>query len=314
MKILATGSAVPERVVTNDDLAAFLDTSDQWIRTRTGICQRRVADRPLEFLAAQAAQNALEASGLQAGQLDLILCSNVLSRYVAPGLGCIVAGLIGAQCPCLDINGACAGFLYALELAQAQLQTGRYQRVLIVCAEEPSSAVDWTDRATCVLFGDAAAAAIVTGDGEPARFLMRAQANREVLYALRDAGNCPYEKENPQAQPLWMNGQEVYKFAVHAAAQDIRALCQGQKIVPEAVNWFLLHQANARILEAVRMRLAQPQEKFPSNIDRYGNTSSAGLPLLIDELNRAGTLRRGDLVAMSAFGAGLTTGACLMRW
>ncbi|MCR4963215.1 MAG: ketoacyl-ACP synthase III [Firmicutes bacterium] len=314
MKIVATGSAVPDLIVGNQELTGFLDTSDQWIRERTGIEQRRIHQGDLEMLAARAAQNALAAAGLSAGQLDLILCSNVHSRYLTPSLSSVVQGLIGASCPCLDINGACAGFVYALEIAAAHLQSRRYQRILLLCAEEPTRMVDWHDRSTCVLFGDAAAAAIAVPEGEAPLFKMGVVSNDQAIYAYHGPGNCPYEKSDRRETPLVMKGQEVYKFAVQSSQADIQYLCGQAGIGLEQVDYFLLHQANARIVEAVRSHLRQPPEKFPSNVRRYGNTSSAGLPLLLDEVNRQGKLQPGDTVILSAFGAGLTTGSCLLKW
>ncbi len=314
MKIVGTGSAVPELIVKNQELESFLDTTDEWIRTRTGICQRHIHQGNLEELAAQAALRALENAGLKPQQLDLILCSNVYSRYMTPALSCVVQGMIGADCPCLDVNGACAGFLYALELAHAQLATGRYQTILVLSAEEPTRMMDWTDRSTCVLFGDAAAGVVVIPDGREAAFSMHTQSNTEFIHAYNDPGNCPYEKTGRKHQAVYMNGQEVYKFAVHRATEDITRLCVQQGVSLSEIDYFLLHQANYRILDAVRLRLKQPKEKFPHNIEMYGNTSSASLPLLMDQLNRGGKLHPGNILAMSAFGAGLTAGACLLTW
>lgn len=314
MRILGTGSAVPNLVIDNEALTEFLDTSDEWIRTRTGICERRIHEGNLTELAATAAQNALSNAGIQAEEIDYILCSNVYNRYLTPALSCVIQGLIGASCPCLDLNGACAGFLYALEMADSLLLNGRYRNILILCAEEPTRMADWTNRATCVLFGDAAAAAVVSVGGGDCRFRMNTVSNEEFLHAYNTPGNCPYEKTDRRHQALYMNGQEIYKFAVHAATEDLLLLCREAERELSSVDWFLLHQANIRILEAVRMRLKQPREKFPHNIERYGNTSSASLPLLLDEVHRAGKLKRGDTLAMSAFGAGLTTGACLLTW
>lgn len=314
MRILGTGSAVPELTVTNDQLAGFLDTSDEWIKSRTGICERRIHQGELPELAAAAAVRAAENAGLDVTEMDYILCSTVYNQYLTPALSCVVQGMIGAKCPCMDINGACAGFIYALETADGLLRSGRYKNILILCAEEPSRMADWTDRSTCVLFGDAAAAAVVSDGGEEFRFRMSTAGSTEFLAAYNPPGNCPYEKTDREGRALYMNGQEVYKFAVGTSARELAALCAEAGKTPDDADWFLLHQANIRILEAVRMRLGQSREKFPHNIERYGNTSSASLPLLLDELNRAGKLRRGELVAMSAFGAGLTAGACLTRW
>ncbi|MBQ3108668.1 MAG: beta-ketoacyl-ACP synthase 3, partial [Clostridia bacterium] len=265
MKILGTGSAVPELVITNEELTRFLDTSDEWIQSRTGIRERRIHRGELTELAAQAAKKAIENAGLAVDGIDYILCSNVYNRYLTPALSCVVQGMIGAHCPCLDLNGACAGFLYALETADGLLRSGRYRNILILAAEEPSRMADWTDRATCVLFGDAAAAVVVSAGGEEPYFRMDTVSNTEFLIATNTAGNCPYETTEREHKALYMNGQEVYKFAVNAAARDLAALCAEAGKELSKVSAFLLHQANLRILEAVRMRLKQPREKFPHN-------------------------------------------------
>lgn len=314
MKIIGTGSAAPKLRITNDDLSAFLDTSDEWIRTRTGIAERRIlTDEALEDLAAEAAEKALEQAGLGAGQVDYIFCSNVINPYLTPALSCVIQGKIGAACPCIDLNGACAGFLYALEMAEAYLKSGKCQNILIVAAECPSRMIDWTDRATCVLFGDGAAAAVVSAGGEDASFLMHTSCDTSVLHAYHASGNCPYTPQTASS-PLFMNGQEVYKFAVSRSTEDLRTLCADRGMELSQVGHFLLHQANLRILEAVRTRLKQPKEKFPHNVELHGNTSSAGIAILLDELSRGGALQKGEYLAMSAFGAGLTSGACILKW
>lgn len=174
--------------------------------------------------------------------------------------------------------------------------------------------VDWTNRATCVLFGDAAGAVVVTAGGSDFAFRMGTFSDREVIHGYNTAGNCPYDHSGRAYTPMTMNGQEVYKFAVSHATEDILALCTERGIAVDAVDHFVLHQANFRIVEAVRTRLKQPPEKFPHNVEHYGNTSSASVPLLLDEIARAGALGRGDVIAMSAFGAGLTTGSCIFEW
>ncbi len=315
MRIIGTGSAAPGLRVQNHELSSFLNTSDEWIRTRTGILERRIlTTEPLEALAAEAAEKALKQAGLSAAQVDYILCSNVINPYLTPALSCVIQGEIGATCPCLDINGACAGFLYALEMAEAYLKSGKCRHILVVAAECPTRMVDWADRATCVLFGDGAAAAVVSAEGEDACFRMYTACNTDVLHAYNASGNCPYVSPQIPASPLSMNGQEVYKFAVSRATEDIKALCEAQGMKLCEIGHFLLHQANLRILEAVRMRLGQPREKFPHNVEAHGNTSSAGVAILLDELNHSGALQKGEYLALSAFGAGLTSAACILKW
>lgn len=315
MRILSTGSALPALEVTNEDLARLVDTSDEWIRTRTGIQTRRVlSTETLVDLAAQAAQNALDGAGLAAEDIDFILLSTVQGQYITPGLSCMVQQRIGAQCPCLDVNGACAGFVYALDMADAYLKAGRFRRILVMAAEALSRLCDWQDRATCVLFGDGAGAAIVENDDGLFRSRLTTKANQTALWADAQSTTCPFTQPFEVETKLHMQGQEVYKFAVSASTADIRGLMDDLSVSVDDVSQFLLHQANLRIVEAVRSRLKQPPEKFPTCIQHTGNISSACIPVLLDELNRAGRLSRGDLLLLSGFGAGLVTGTCMLRW
>ena len=315
MIITATGSALPHLSVGNDELTKFLDTSDEWIVSRTGIRSRRVlTDETLTDLAARAAGNALDSAGITADEIDFILCSTVQGPYITPGLACLVQGRIGASCPCLDVNGACAGFVYALDWADAYLKAGKARRILVIAAEELSRLCDWEDRATAVLFGDGAGAVVVeSGDGLLAsRFTTR--ANETALWAESQSSNSPFAPPRKSHTKLTMQGQEVYKFAVSSASADIRAVLEQANVKADDVSMFLLHQANMRIVEAVRARMKQPEEKFPTCIQHTGNVSSACIPVLLDERNREGRLKHGDLLMLSAFGAGLVTGACLLRW
>lgn len=315
MRIIGTGSALPSMVVTNQDLTKFLDTSDEWISTRTGIKERRVlSTESLVSLASKAAKAALDCAGLTAKDIDFILCSTVQGEWVTPALSCVVQRDLGAACPTLDVNGACAGFVYALDVADAFIKSGKAGRVLVVCAEAMSHIVNWTRREECVLFGDGAGAVVV--DGGEGLLAMRLTANGGTmpLYMRSSTGNSPFETHPTQQDFLHMAGQEVYRFAVNACVEDLRAILTQAGITQGEVDYFLLHQANFRILEAVRARMDQPPEKFPHNLERYGNTSSATVPILLDELNRAGALKPGQTLAISAFGAGLVTGACLIRW
>lgn len=315
MKLLGLGAATPALAVSNADLAAFLDTSDEWIATRTGIRERRIlSGEQLEELAAEAGRRALADAGVRAEAVDFIICSNVYSSYMTPGLGCVLRGRLGARCASVDINAACAGFLYGLDMAQAYLKAGRYRTILLVCAESPTRMMDWTDRSTCVLFGDAAAAAVLTADGPDALFRTSNSEGLEFLYAHNPPGNCPYIKNAPEPHAVRMNGQEVYKYAVSVAVSDIRTLLEEAALSADDISHYVMHQANLRIVEAIRARLKQPKAKFPHNMERYGNTSSASVPLLLTELRQQGKLKPGDKLAISAFGAGLTAGSCIMEW
>lgn len=315
MKISGTGSALPKKVVTNDMLAQFLDTSDEWIKTRTGVSSRFViSDEKLEDLAAEAAIKALEDAGIKAEELDFIICSNVVNEYITPQLSCIVQGAVGAHCPCIDINCACAGFIHAIEIAESFYQAGKVRNVLIVCAEEPTRMTDWADRRTCVLFGDGAGAAVLTPGDNIRSVKLSAASATDKLWQYRTLQMTPYITKEEKDVPLQMKGQEVFKFAVTAASKDITRALKESGMEPSQIDHYLLHQANIRIINAIQHYLEQPAEKFPTNIGNHGNSSSACCPILLDECNRAGRFKKGDMIAISAFGAGFVSGAVIIEW
>lgn len=315
MRISGTGSVLPRKVVTNDMLSQFLDTSDEWIRTRTGVLSRHViSDEKLEDMAIEAAEKALEDAGMTAEDMDFIICSNVVNEYVTPQLSCIIQGGIGASCPCIDINCACAGFMYALEVAESFYKAGRVKNVLIVCAEEPTRMTDWSDRRTCVLFGDGAGAVVLTPGDNIKSIKLSAASATDKLWQQRTLQPTPYITKEETDIPLQMKGQDVFKFAVRAAAGDINRVLEETGTDASQVDHYLLHQANIRIINAIQHYLEQPQEKFPANIADHGNSSSACCPILLDECNRSGRFKRGDIIAMSAFGAGFVSGAVLLEW
>ena len=315
MKIIGTGSAHPKRTLTNDDLSQMMDTSDTWIRERTGICTRQViTDELLEDIAAEAAQKALDDAGVAADELDYIICSNVVNEYVTPSMASIVEGKIGAICPCVDLNAACTGFIYAIDFAEALLQAGRATHILVMAAEEPTRMVDWNDRSTCVLFGDGAGAMVVT-KGEGLRSIkVSSKSNIEVLHYKRKMEPTPFIVKKEEHIPLYMAGQEVFKTAVTCSVNDLMAVLSQSNLSKEDITYYILHQANYRILDYIRHRFGVDSSKLPMNVDKYGNTSSASIPMLLDELNREGKLKKGDLLAFSAFGAGFTSGACIIEW
>lgn len=315
MKISGTGSALPKQVVTNDMLAQFLDTSDEWIKTRTGVSSRFViSDEKLEDLASNAAQKALEGAGIKAEELDFIICSNVVNEYITPQLSCIIQGAIGANCPCIDINCACAGFIHAVEIAESFYKAGKVRNVLIVCAEEPTRMTDWSDRRTCVLFGDGAGAAVLTPGDNIKSVKLSASSATEKLWQYRTLQPTPYITKEEMDVPLQMKGQDVFKFAVTAASKDITRALNDSQIEASDVDYYLLHQANIRIINAIQNYLDQPAEKFPTNVENHGNSSSSCCPILLDECNRKGMFKKGDKIAMSAFGAGFVSGALIMEW
>ena len=315
MKISGTGSVLPKKVVTNEMLSQFLDTSDEWIRTRTGVKSRHViSDERLEDMAIEAARKALDDAGVAVSELDFIICSNVVNEYITPQLSCIIQGGIGASCPCIDINCACAGFIYALEIAESFYRSGRVKNVLVVCAEEPSRMTDWSDRRTCVLFGDGAGAAVLTPGDNIRSIKLSASSATDKLWQYRKLQPTPYITKEEDDVPLQMKGQDVFKFAVKAASRDITRVLTESGCSKDDVDHYLLHQANIRIINSIQEFLEQPVEKFPTNVEDHGNSSSSSCPILLDECNRKGLFRKGDLIVMSAFGAGFVSGALLLEW
>ena len=315
MKIIGTGSAHPKCAVTNEMLEQFLETTDEWITERTGIKERCViSSEKLEDLAVIAANKALEDAGLTAADIDFIICSNVVNEYVTPALSCIIQGKLGATCPTLDINAACAGFIFAMDMAEDKIQCKKAKNILIVCAEEPSRMVSWQNRSTCVLFGDGAGAAVVTEGDELKAIRLTTSSLTDVLYYQRKLEPTPYIDKEENYEPLVMRGREVFKHAVTNSCRDIRKLLAQTGLDVNDIKYYVLHQANHRIIESIRGFLGVEEERVPHNVERYGNISSAALPALLDELNRAGKLHKGDKLVFSAFGAGFTTGACIIEW
>ena len=315
MKIIGTGSAHPKCAVTNEMLEKFLETTDEWITERTGIKERCViSSERLEDLAVIAANKALEDANLTAADIDFIICSNVVNEYVTPALSCIIQGKLGATCPTVDINAACAGFIFAMDMAEDKLQCKKAKNILIVCAEEPSRMVSWQNRSTCVLFGDGAGAAVVTAGDELKAIRLTTESMADVLYYQRKLEPTPYIDKEENFEPLVMRGREVFKHAVTNSCRDIRKLLMQTGLEASDIKYYVLHQANHRIIESIRGFLGVEEEKVPHNVERYGNISSAALPALLDELNRGGKLQKGDKLVFSAFGAGFTTAACIIEW
>ena len=315
MKILGTGSVLPKKVVTNDDLSHFLDTSDEWISTRTGIRRRHViSDEKLEDMGAEAALKALAMSGKKLEDIDLFICSNVINEYITPSLSCIISEKIGLSCSCFDINCACPGFLFALDIAETYYRAGRVKNVLIVCADEPTRMCDWTDRSTCVLFGDGAGA-VVLGQGDNViATKTHSQPCLDKLWEKRVLEPTPYISKEEFSMPLQMKGRDVFKFAVSASTTEVVDLLDSVGMKKDDVNYYVVHQANMRIIDAIKNFLGEPEEKFPTNIADHGNSSSASCLILLDESNRKGLFKEGDVLVFSAFGAGLLSAAAIVRW
>ena len=314
MKLLGTGSSLPRVQVTNDDLAKFLDTNDEWIYPRTGIKSRHViSDELLEDLATDAARKAIEDAGIQASEIDLIICSNVVNEFITPSLGCIVASKLGISCPSYDINCACPGFIYAMDMADSYFRSGKVRKVLIVCAEEPSRMINWEDRSVCVLFGDGAGAAVF-GEGDKLRATrLSAQPDPDKIYEKHLLQPTPYINKEEENVPMVMKGREVFRFAVTTSTRDITKILAECGLEPSQVDYYMIHQANQRIMDGIRERLGLPEEKFPSNIRDHGNSSSASCPILLDECRRKGMFKEGDILVFSAFGAGLLSATAVLE-
>lgn len=304
-KICATGCCVPSNYLDNNDLAKIVDTNDEWIRERTGIVRRHIAkDDTTVALAVRAAEKALESSDIQAEEIDLILVSTISSNVVLPCTACEVQKEIGAvNATCFDLNAACTGFLFAYNTAQAYIASGIYKTALIIGAECLSSITDWTDRGTCILFGDGAGAAI-----------LRAEEGTRISTVTHSDGERGEALTCETGAKMQMDGQAVFKFAVKQVPQCVRELLEKNELSIEEIDYFILHQANRRIVESVAKRLKTGMEKFPMNLQEYGNTSSASIPILLDEMNRKGLLKKGQKIVMAGFGAGLSWGASLVEW
>lgn len=319
IKIIGTGSALPEKKVTNDDLAELVETSDQWIRERTGIGSRHISTgETVAQLSAAACEKALADAGCAAEDVDLLLVATCSPESGVPCVACQVQGIIGAsKAVAFDLNAACSGFLFALHTAWAYMEAGIYRKALIVGAEVLSKLVDWTDRGTCILFGDGAGAVLAEHGGQEGvfRFVQHADGSRggSLTCDTRQLKN-PYVEIPLQSPWIQMDGREIFAFAVRRVPECIEEALAQAGMTADDVDMFVLHQANYRIIESIAKRLKQDVKKFPVNLERVGNMSSATIPVLLDELKRTGRLKDGMNVVMSGFGAGLTWGACVMNW
>ncbi len=328
-KIIGTGSYVPQKVLTNDDLKQYVDTDDEWIRERTGIVCRHVMEdgETMKGMAVEASKRALQAAGVEAGELDMIIVSTVSSDLILPNTACYVQEQLNAKnAMCFDLNTACTGFMMAYNTVQTYINAGLIDTALIIGAEGLSRLVDWKDRGTCILFGDGAGAAVIHKD-EQAVFDTVMHANgkggsalsMEAGYALRDraidkAVSALSDKDRHLRTHIGMDGQEVFRFAVKNVPIIIKELLGKMEIKEQDIDLFLLHQANKRIIEGVIKRVGTTAEKVPMNLMEYGNTSSASIPILLDELVKQGSISEGDRIIMAGFGAGLTWAATYLEY
>ena len=319
MEIRGTGSYLPGKIITNDDLSEVVDTNDEWISSRTGICQRHISEgETTSEMAAKAAVAALEDAEVSPEEVELIIVATMTGDEAMPGTACKVQKEIGAvHAACFDLSAACTGFVFALNTANAYLASGMYRNALVIGADMVSKVIDWTDRATCVLFGDGAGAVVLTcTDKKGYRFISHSDGSMGNALMLEHHYDRNLETEQHRlsieqsaSSKVSMDGQAVFRFAVRRVPQVIEEVLCVNGLSREEIDCYVLHQANQRIVEAVAKRLKEPLGKFPMNLQNYGNTSSASIPILLNELDQSKRLKTGDRIVMAGFGGGLTWGA-----
>jgi len=323
VSIIGTGSYVPEKILTNEDLSRIVDTSDEWITTRTGIKQRRIAakDEHTSDMAAKAALKAIEQAKISPAEIDLILVATATPDMLFPATACFVQKKISAtNAACLDISAACAGFLFGVEIAQQFITSHTYDTVLVIGADKLTAITNWTDRNTCILFGDGAGAAILRHRGGSHGVISTHIGSdgqyTDILFMPGGGSRCPITRENVDLnlQTIHMTGKEVYKHAVTAMLGAAQKALEQAGLRIEDIACVIPHQANMRIIEAIADRLDIPLEKFYVNLDRYGNTSAAAVAIALDEANRSGRIKPGDYVLMVVFGGGLTWASTVIEW
>lgn len=317
-KICGTGAYIPATYYDNYDLSQMVDTSDEWIRERTGIVRRHIVEEDTTVsMAVKAAQAALENAGMNAEELDMILVATMTPNRIIPGIACEVQKEIKAvKAVGIDLNAACSGFVFAYNTAQCYVSAGIYKNILIIGSESLSNVVNWEDRGSCILFGDGAGSAILRAEeGEQRPFVMHSDGAKGEVLVCESRHQKNWElKEKERTTYMYMDGQEVFKFAVKKVPEAIKELLVKNETATDEIDWFILHQANRRIIEAVAKRMKLDIERFPMNLQEYGNTSSASIPILLDELNRSGKLKKGQKLVLAGFGAGLSWGAVLAEW
>ncbi|CAN5402005.1 ketoacyl-ACP synthase III [soil metagenome] len=320
--IIGTGSYLPEKLVTNDELSKSIDTSDEWIQQRTGIRERRIAAaiESTATLGSHAATRALQAAGIEPKHIDIILCATATPEMPFPSTGCFIAASLGLDStPAFDVSAACSGFLYGLEMATAYIKSGKYQRVLVIGAETLSRIVDWTDRTSCILFGDGAGAAVLQRSTDLKRGVLYTSTHAdghgwEMIYSM-PGSRYPLTESMIAGRQHFMKirGRDVYKFAVQHFHEMIEDALEKTGLSIDKVKLIIPHQVNQRIIDSALEKLKIPAEKSFINIDKYGNTSAASIPIALDEAVRSGKLKQGEVVIFVAFGAGLTWANAVVR-
>ena len=316
-KICGTGSYVPPHVMDNDDLSRIVDTNDEWIRERTGIGKRHIiGEETTSYMAGQAALRAVEQSGIDPEEIEMILVATSSSETVFPCAACEVQKMIGASHAVgYDLNAACTGFVLAFNTAQAYISAGLCRTVMVIGADSMSNMIDWTDRSTCILFGDGAGAALLRAEeGRPVHMAAHSDGVKAGLSRHRKNWEKELEPGAVKESYIHMDGQGVFKFAVRKVPEIIEEVLEESGNSLDEIDYFVLHQANRRIIEAVAKRLKTDISKFPMDLEEYANTSAATVPILIDEMNRKGMFKKGQKIMMAGFGAGLTWAASLFEW
>ena len=318
-RIIATGSALPERVVTNADLEKIVDTSDEWIHSRTGIRQRHIAadGETTGDLAYEAAKRALEAAGVKASELDLIVLGTTTPDIIFPSTACLVQHRLGANgCAAFDVNAACSGFVYALGIADKFIRSGQSKKVLVIGAETLTRMVDWTERESCVLFGDGAGAVVLEASSEPGIYATSLHADGGFKHLLYNpvGVSVGFNDEPNHGVRIKMSGREVFKVAVKTLDSLVEETLQAAGMVESQIDWLIPHQANLRIIEATAKRLNMSMERVIVTVDKHANTSSGSVPLALDFAVRSGKVQRGQNLLLEAFGGGFTWASALLRY
>ena len=321
-RIVATGAGIPSQVITNDDLAQIMDTSDEWIRQRTGIGERHISGgEDLSYYTTKAARQIIERAGIAPEDIDLIVVATVTADYCTPSAACMVQKEIGAvNAVAFDVTAACSGFLYGVSVADKFIRCGVYKNALVIGGEILSKIVDWQDRSTCVLFGDGAAGVLLErSESQQGILLEELGAKGEdyaVLTARRLAPANAFNEIEPQAEcgHVTMDGSAVFKFATKKIVSSIENVLEKSGVSKDEITYFITHQANARIVEVAAKKLKLPMDRFYTNIEHYGNTSAASIPIALNEMNEKGLLHEGDKLILCGFGGGLTWGTLLIQW
>lgn len=317
-RMIGTGSALPKKAFGNKELEKLVDTTDEWIKSRTGIENRYIAvEESTTSMAVEAAKRAMEDAGVGAEELDLIIVGTISGDMCFPSTACQVqSAILATNATAFDINAACAGFLFGLTIAEAYMKAGMAQTALVIGAETLSKMMDWNDRSTCVLFGDGAGAAVIKKEETGIEGIVQGSdgARGGALVCKNRPVNNPFVHNGFLTDYTKMDGQAVYKFAVQTVPRAIEEVLDKTGVKAEEIKYFLLHQANIRIIESVARKLNQPLSKFPANLQECGNISAGSVPILLDFVNKSGKLVRGDKIVLAGFGAGLTWGAAVLTW